>query len=231
MTGEATPGMDARIARGSGPLWRWLRRALLVAGAAVVLYLAWAIWKSGAVVDWMRSARPLPFFIALAVLPALGAPITPLFLAAGATFGIHVGLIGTALALAANLALCYWIARSRLRGPLEALLRRFGHALPDFRAPGRSALRWTLALKLAPGLPGFVKNYGLGAAGVPFPLYFGLSMLITGAYAAALVVLGESLFEHEVGRSVAVAVAIAAVVAGGVWWWWRRRRRRGSLTP
>jgi hypothetical protein len=33
-------------------------------------------------------------------------------------------------------------------------------------------------VKLAPGIPQFVKHYGLGVAGVPFGLYLGASMLI-----------------------------------------------------
>ncbi|MDQ3363810.1 MAG: hypothetical protein M3680_00055 [Myxococcota bacterium] len=47
----------------------------------------------------MRDARPLTFFIVMALLPAFGAPLTPLFLVAGVTFAVRVGLIGSGLAL------------------------------------------------------------------------------------------------------------------------------------
>ena len=204
---------------------RWLRRMLNVVAVAGVAYLVWVVWDRDLLAAWIRDARPLPFFVALAVLPALGVPLTPFFVIAGATFGIRLGLIGTLLALAFNLTLCYWIARSSVRPRLEALFRRFDYQLPDFGRDDRSALRFTLLVKLAPGVPGFVKNYGLGAAGVPFPLYLGLSMLITGAYATAFVVLGESIFDHDLRQATIAVVAIAAL-ALGLWWWARRPVRR-----
>jgi len=82
-------------------------------------------------------------------------------------------------------------------------------------------------VKLTPGLPAFVKNYGLAAAGVPFPTYLGVSMLVTGAYAAALVLLGDSLFEHDFGPAL-VAAAVVALVAGLGALWLRRRRGRAG---
>lgn len=85
-------------------------------------------------------------------------------------------------------------------------------------------------IKLAPGVPGFVKNYGLGAARVPFVIYFTVSMLISGAYAAALIVLGESLFEHELGRGT-IAVLVAAVLALVLWWALLRQAARRDATP
>lgn len=204
----------------------WVKRIVVAAAVVGLALLVWSIWDHEAVLAWMGRARPLPFFATMAILPAIGAPLTPLFLLAGATFGVRVGLIGSGLALAANLVLCYWIARSSLRARLASLMRRFDYEIPDFRGASKDAVRFTLMVKLAPGIPGFVKNYGLGVAGVPFALYFAASMLITGAYAACLIVLGESLFEHELNRSLAAAAIVAALAAG--LWWWRRRQGRGG---
>ena len=171
---------------------------------------------------WKQQAGALPFFAAMAVLPAIGLPVTPFFVLAGATFGVVFGLLGSGAALGVNLALCYGIARSGLRPWLESLLRRFGYQLPDFEEKDRGALRFTLLVKFAPGIPAVAKNYLLGMTGVPFLLYFGLSMLITGAYAALCVVLGVSLLEHSLGRAL-VPGAIAVALALGLWWWRRRR--------
>ena len=191
---------------------------------AALLYFLWSNWDSAAISTWKREASPLLFFSALAMLPAFGLPTTPFFLLAGTTFGIPVGLVGTFIALGMNLAVCYWIARSGLRPFLERILRRFSFELPDLQGGGSNTLRFALAIKFAPGLPAFVKNYVLGMVGVPFALYFGLSMLITGAYAALLVVLGESLLAHN--RSTAGAVIAAILVLGvGVWWWQKRGER------
>jgi uncharacterized membrane protein YdjX (TVP38/TMEM64 family) len=221
MTEDAGSGGRPRSA-----LVRWARRALVVAALAGLALLVWTLWDRTALTTWMSEARPLPFFVAATLLTALGAPITPVFLVAGATFGVRVGLLGSFLALTANLAVTYWVARSSLRPWLESLLRRLGHELPDFGGAGRSSLRFALMVKLAPGVPAFLKNHALAVAGVPFPLYLGLSLLITGAYAAALVVVGESLLEHDLGRSLALTAAVALAVAIGLLWWRRRRATR-----
>lgn len=198
---------------------RWIKRILAVLAVAGVALLLWSVWEHLALMDKIERARPLQFFAVMTVLPALGVPITPFFILAGASFGVRLGLIGSGLALAANLAGCYWLAR-RLRPFFESLLRRFGFELPDLA--NRSPARFAVAVKVAPGVPAFVKNYALGLAGVPFGLYFGLSMLMTGVYAALLVVLGESLLEHNRGRAF---WAVVAVVALALILWLRRRRR------
>lgn len=203
--------------------WRWARRAVAAVALAAVLLVMWSAWDREAMATWRQEAGPLPFFAAMAVLPALGVPITPFFILAGATFGLRLGLLGSAIALGLNLAVSYWIARG-MRVRIEALLRRFGYELPDFGEKDRSAVRFTLAVKVAPGVPAFVKHYGLGVAGVPFAIYFGVSMAITGSYAALLIVLGESLLEHRLDRAVWPA-AIVVVLGLGLWWWRRRRNR------
>jgi uncharacterized membrane protein YdjX (TVP38/TMEM64 family) len=196
--------------------------AVAVAGVVVLM---WWIWNQEAVLQWVRSARPLPFFALMAILPAIGMPMTPLFIVAGATFGARVGLGGSLLALAANLTLCY-VAGRALRPVLRPLLDRFRYRLPDLETKTKKAATVTIAVKLAPGVPAFVKHYALAVAGVPFAVYFVLSMLITGAYGASLVVLGRSLFEHEVNHTVWIALALV-VLAFGLWRW--RRGRSSTL--
>jgi uncharacterized membrane protein YdjX (TVP38/TMEM64 family) len=200
-----------------------MKRAAAVAALAALAFLLWSVWDREAVVSWMQHARPLPFFAVMAILPAFGVPFTPFFILAGASFGDRVGLLGSGLALASNLVLCFWIARSGLRPRLLSLLRRFGYELPDFGGDGKDAVRFALMVKLAPGIPAFVKTYGLGVAGVPFRLYFAASMLITGAYAVLLVVLGESLLEHDLRRTLVAGGAL--VVALAVAFWALRRGR------
>src|SRR5262245_50499982 len=208
---------------------RALRILVVVAALAVVAYLIWSIWDHEALMAWVGKAPPLPFFALMALLPAFGVPLTPFFLLAGATFGVKVGLLGSWGALALNLIICYWVARSRLRG-LESLLRRFGQELPDFTEKESGALRFTFMIKVAPGIPGFLKNWGLAASGVPFSIYMGVGMAVTGLYAAALVSLGESMFDHDLTRTLVAAGILVGVVA--LLWWLHRRRlgpRSGQL--
>ena len=213
---------------GASKSWlKWVKLALVALGLALVLYVVWWAWNGDAIARWKSEARPLPFFGVMALVPAFGIPFTPLFILAGATFSRRVALIGSLAALAANLALCYWIARSGLRRWLRRLMRRFDYELPDFEKKGAGAWRLTLMMKLAPGLPTFVKNYSLGVAGVPFALYFCASMLITGAYGVALIVLGESLFQHQERRSI-IIVAAVVVLALAVWLVRRRKQRHAD---
>src|SRR5262249_50212432 len=135
---------------------------------------------------------------------AIGVPITPFFVVAGATFGARLGMIGSWVAISVNLALCYWTART-MRPLVESLFHRFGYPLPPIRAGNRNAVRFSLALKLAPGVPQFVKNWGLGLAQIPFSICFPISMMVSGAYAALLILLGESLFRHDRKRMLIVA--------------------------
>lgn len=198
---------------------RWVARVLAIVTVAAVLVAAWLAWDREALLARL-STGPLPFFTAMAILPAFGMPLTPLTIIAGATFGRRLGLIGTWSALAANLVLCYALAQL-LRPWLAALLARFDYELPRFSPPHQGAVRFTLAVKAAPGVPAFVKNYGLGVAGVPFAAYFALSMLITGFYVTSLVVVGESLLSHRGGRAAAAALLVLACA----FLLWRRFRR------
>lgn len=194
----------------------------MVLGLAAMTYLLWSAWDHQAFLRWKEQAGPVPFFAAMAILPAIGFPVTPFFILAGATFGVAVGLGGSLLALAANFSLCFWLARSGMRPAISRLLERFGVELPDFQAGRERALRFVLMVKFTPGVPAFAKNYLLGVAGVPFAMYLAVSMLVTGVYAAAFVVLGESVLEHDAGRA---GWAIAVIVLVAVLVWWLRRRR------
>jgi uncharacterized membrane protein YdjX (TVP38/TMEM64 family) len=197
---------------------------LTVIALVALALLLWTVWDGAAVAAWKQEARPLPYFAVMCLVTAVGAPVTPFFVVAGATFGVGLGLLGSGLALAGSLIASYWVARGWLRPRLASMLRRYGREFPDLAEPGRKRVRFALTVKLAPAIPAVVKNYVLASAGVPFALYFGLSMLITGAYGAALVLLGDSLFEHDLGRALPGAIVVA-VAALGLWLLKRSRGR------
>jgi uncharacterized membrane protein YdjX (TVP38/TMEM64 family) len=204
-----------------------LRRILAVITVFVVLLLLWRIWDLGAMLEWQRQSSPVLFFAAMGVLPAIGVPVTPLFILAGATFGPGIGLLGSLAALALNLTLCYWVARL-MRPRFVTLLRRFGYELPALEGRKKNEVRFTLAAKLAPGVPAFVKNYWLGVSGVRFVVYFMISMLTTGLYGALLIVLGEATVKHSTGPAIAIGAAVVLLAIGVRWW--RNRQSRDDLT-
>jgi uncharacterized membrane protein YdjX (TVP38/TMEM64 family) len=98
----------------------------MVTATALVGLLVWVlVWHWQAFLAWKAQAGFWPFFICLTLLPLVGIPTTPLFVLAGATFDLVTALAGCALAIAANLALSYWLARRWLRDWLAYL-----HACP-----------------------------------------------------------------------------------------------------
>ena len=206
----------------------WVKGTLAVISVLLVSLLLWAIWDLEAMLAWQQRATPARFFAVMSVLPAIGVPMTPLFILAGATFGPGMGLLGSLAALAVNLTLCYWIA-NLMRPRFASLLRRFGYELPSPEARKKNAVRFTLAVKLAPGVPAFVKNYWVGVSGVDFLVYFGLSMLTTGLYAAMLIVLGEAVVKHSTGP--AILIALVAVALGLGIRWWRGRKAEDADWP
>jgi uncharacterized membrane protein YdjX (TVP38/TMEM64 family) len=198
---------------------RWSRVltiALLLITLAVVGYLLWSRWDREALLAWKQEAGPFRFFAAMALLPAVGMPLAPFFMIAGGLFGARIGLLGSALALAANLTLCHRLAAGALRPRVAKVLERFG-SFPDFAEQTEGALRFTLLVKFTPGLPAAAKNYLLGLAGVPFVTYFAVSMVLNGGLGVALVLLGESLFEHDLRLLAALLLALVLIAAVLLW--------------
>lgn len=200
-----------------------MKLALSVVTVAIVLYLAWSLWDREALTEWLRQAPPFPFFTAMALAPLVGVPVTPFFIMAGAAFGVLLGVLGSLAAVGVNLWISYVIARP-LRPLLEGLFERMGYTLPDYRGERRRSLRFALTVKFAPGVPAAVKNYALAVADIGAARYFGLSMVVTGSYGLCVVLLGESLFDHEGGRVAGTAVVLIALLVGV--WFWRSRRAR-----
>jgi uncharacterized membrane protein YdjX (TVP38/TMEM64 family) len=160
----------------------------------------------------------------MAILPALGLPLTPFYIVAGATFGVPIGLLGSMIALAVNLTLSYFIARSIPQAWLEGVLSRFGTKLPAFDERS-GAIRFSVLVKLTPGVPMLLKNYLLGLSGVPFNVYLATSLVTALLYAVPLMFLGNSLFDHDWSRST-VAIVVGLAAGAGVWLWRRRSRRQ-----
>ncbi len=206
----------------------WARRAGIAALVVVLGYVMISIWDRDALVRWMSAVSPVPFFLVMAVLPAIGAPLSPFMIVAGAMFGIWVGLIVSIAAIAISLCIGYAIAHSKLRPRIVSLFGRFGYKVPDFTAGGRSAWRFAAAIKLTPALPAFAKMYVLAVTAVPFPIFFGVSLAISGAFAVAWIVLGDSLLAHDMNHTTVAAIAIAVLAVVAVMWWRRRRDVSGD---
>jgi uncharacterized membrane protein YdjX (TVP38/TMEM64 family) len=211
--------LKVKVVHGRGRRRAMMGHVLGWVAVGALLAWGWWVWEQAAFLAWKAEAPPLPFFAALAVLPAVGVPTTPFYIMAGATFGGVAGVLGSMASLAVNLVICHWIGQSGLRPWLVRRLEGAGRTLPHLEKG--KAWRFTALVKLAPGVPAFAKNYLIVLAGVPFPVFFGISMAATLPYVVTLVILGESVREHDVRDLVGVAAGLLALA--GVAWWVRRR--------
>ena len=148
-------------------------------------------------------------FASIALLPLLGVPVSPLWVASGALLGVSAGLAVALLGLVCNLAIAYWIAHYGLRSFITDWLHRRGWSLPAVRSI--TSVKLTLLVRVTPGLPLFAQNYLLGIAGIPFRSYLWVSMAVQGAYAAAFVVFGEAALSGQVGMLITALLLLAAM--------------------
>lgn len=188
--------------------------AMLIVAAGLV------VWRSGlmatlqAIVLTLREAGPGVFFVAMALLPAVGFPLMAFTLAAGPVFGPTLGtgwVIGWSLmSVMANLLLTYWLAHRAFRPLVTRLLAWFGFQLPV----STSGSAWQLALivRLTPGPPFWVQSYVLGLIRVPLVPYLVVSMLVMAGFIVALVAGGEAAVQ---GNGLLAIVAISVLVISG----------------
>jgi uncharacterized membrane protein YdjX (TVP38/TMEM64 family) len=196
--------------------------AKLVIGGVVLVVIGVLIMRGveiGPLIDRImgivREAGPFVFFAAMALLPAIGAPLSVFALTSGEAFAPLMtmpGVIVTAFAMiAVNLALSYWLARYALRPPLGRLVARYGYAVP--RMTPDNALSIILIVRFS-GTPFFVQNYVLGLAEAPFRLYMIVSLLANVPFVVAFIVLGKAFRDGNFGKiATGIGVLVAAVVA------------------
>jgi uncharacterized membrane protein YdjX (TVP38/TMEM64 family) len=149
----------------------------------------------------LRGAGPVAFFCAMALLPAVGFPISVFYLTAATAFAAQMGMAGViaaaGVAIAVNLALTFWLARFGLRPWLEQMISRTKYKIPVVAAAEQAEL--ILILRITPGPPFFVQNYLLGLAGIRFFSYMWISWVINILYASGFIVFGDAIL-HGKGK-------------------------------
>jgi len=192
---------------------------LLIALAVLAVAALVAVQRWGVVplvqeaIVALRVAGPVPFFAAMALVPACGVPVSVFTVPAVPAFGPALGPAGliaaTLLALAVNMALTYWLAACGLRRPVEWLVRRAGYRMPTL--PGGTERDIILLVRLVPGPPFFLQNYLLGLARVPFGPYLVISLLVSGTYAALTILVLVGALEGNLPLLLVAAVALPVV--------------------
>jgi uncharacterized membrane protein YdjX (TVP38/TMEM64 family) len=189
----------------ANPKRRAFTRPVLGIGLVIILGAALVASRPGllelgsvvrGILAQIREAGAPMFFIAMALLPAVGFPLMPFALTAGPAFAPTLGIpLVIALltgAVAANVSLSYWLGAKLGEPLLRHLCGRFGWQMPVLKA--RAAWQLVFLLRSAPGLPFWVQSYALASIRVPFGTYLAVSTFIPAAYLALLVVFGRAAF-------------------------------------
>ncbi len=216
------PNPDPTLAERKRP---WRAIAVALPGVVIVLVLLLAIWQHriDAAITALKQAGPLPLFAAMVLLPLLGCPASPLYLLAGAALGLRDGIVCAAAAILINLLLTWWLSTRLLHGWLERLLARW-FEVRLATVPPRYAVRFALGVKLLPVVPTFVRNYIIALSGVPFPIFLSVGWVVSFAFAAIVIVLGDSL--HDRDYRIAVIAVLAAIALAILARWFARRAGR-----
>lgn len=174
--------------------------AVVVGGGALLLvrgYNVKGLVQQG--LELIRSAGAVTFFLAMALLPAVGVPLSFFSLTAGSVFGPQLGLplvmVLSLAAIALNMALSYGLASRAFRPALEYLVKRLGYRLPQVDSGDVTDL--IVLLRVTPGVPFPVQNYLLGLSGVPFVRYLIVSCLIQLPLNGAVIFFGEALLQGK----------------------------------
>ncbi|HQU08372.1 MAG: hypothetical protein B7X06_00110 [Verrucomicrobia bacterium 21-51-4] len=157
--------------------------------------------------------HPSFFLIALALLPALGMPISPICVLGAAIYGVPMALTFGFFGVVLNLLLTYFLSTQLIRAWLVQFLAKRGHHV--WAVPAGDGWRAVLLVRFMPVIPVAVQSYLLGLAGVPFKPFFWVSLPIETLYMAAFVMTAGSFFEGNwtyfaLGVSLLIVVVLFA---------------------
>lgn len=156
---------------------------VLILGAAALI--AWRLGyfrllANGGIRRLMVRLRRVPwigplYVIGDAIVAALGIPLTPLVLLAGALFGFFEGAVVAWVGLILGTSGAYWIARLIGGASVTALLA--GHEDVIHRLHGRRGFLNLLRLRAIPVIPSLLLDYAAGTAHMDYLAYVGATML------------------------------------------------------
>lgn len=188
--------------------------------SATVVYLLWQAhpnleyWKELVTSIYVfLETNPWALACALAILPGIGFPISPLLIMAGVVLGPQYGLpLACLIAIGAQSTCTMW-TYLLAAGPLKEILKKYilrTRPLPEFS--NDNALRFALILRITPGIPYAVQNIVLGIIGLKLKPYVTVSIPITALWTIGFVTTGGAIFEGSVGLAITGILLLVILV-------------------
>lgn len=204
---------------------RWWLLATLGALAASGVTILWIRgdfdWRE--ITAQIAAFDPAVVFALMATLPIVGFSVSVTYLVAGLKFGPVLGGVAVAGATAVHLLATYWICQTMLRGPIERMLKRRGHALPH--VPEGENVSVAAMAVLVPGLPYVARNLLLALTDVPLRVYFWVCLPLYVARSYVTILLGDLGMEPD-RRTFAILAAVYVLkLSVCAYLIWRIRRR------
>jgi uncharacterized membrane protein YdjX (TVP38/TMEM64 family) len=203
--------------------------AFLLLPLIFFIFVVYALWKSHPeTAYWLNlfssiksyiEANPWALVLALATLPGLGFPISPLLILFGIALPPLYGLPATlALAYTAQ-GLCTTWTYALARGPLYNLLTQY--ILRERKLPKMTqsnTMRLGLFLRLTPGIPYAMQNIILGIMGMPVRSYLLVSIPTTSMWSTGFIVTGGAIFKGQFGWAAGgIVFLVALMLAIYIW--------------
>jgi len=186
---------------------------LLLLPAALSALTVLLIWHSQPDPDYWKGlfeqsvifleAHPWALFLAVATLPGVGFPISPLLFLFGIVLAPSLGMLLACLLGIVAQSICTIWTYLLSAGPLRDILRRFvgrRRALPDLT--DSNAKRLCLILRITPGIPYALQNIVLGIMGMKLKPYLLVSIPITGLWTTGFILTGGALFDGQAGLAI-----------------------------
>lgn len=195
---------------------------LLIPGVmgALTIYL---LWKSQPDLYYWRGlfdqslsflkANPWALILAVATLPGMGFPISPLLLMFGVVLAPHYGMVTTCALGILSQSFCTTWTYLLSSGPLRDVLKKIvsqRRELPELTES--NALRLCLILRITPGIPYAIQNIVLGIVGMRLKQYLIVSIPITALWTIGFIVTGGAIFKGQAGLAITGVLLLVAMV-------------------
>ena len=195
---------------------------LAVSGAigAVIVFLLWKAdpnienWKDRieAAIAFLE-AHPWALMLALATLPGVGFPLSPLLVFFGIALAPRFGMPLTCLLGICAQSMCTTWTYLLASGPLREGLRQIISKRRQLPEPSEeNMVKMCLILRITPGIPYPLQNIVLGILGMRLLPYLAVSLPITSAWTIAFIVTGGAIFEGSAGLAITGILIIVVLV-------------------